>query len=545
MSREGEGHRSSVRCAIYTRKSTEEGLEQAFNTLDAQREACEAYIKSQAGEGWRGLAARYDDGGFSGGNIDRPALQRLLGDVEAGKVDTIVVYKVDRLTRSLMDFAKIVEKLDARSVSFVSVTQAFNTTTSMGRLTLNVLLSFAQFERDVTGERIRDKVAASKAKGIWMGGNLPLGYDLGDRMLLVNEPEARQVRAIFTRYLELGSVPALSKQLEAEGIRSKRWISSRGREVGGAHLGCGPMYYILQNRLYLGQVVHRGQAFDGEHDAIVSAELFEAVQSLLASNRKSRRAGPSRSASYPLLGLVCDLDGKPMGTTFGYGSGGKRYRYYVSKACDRKAPAADDNALRRVAGSGLEQLVLERTRRLAGSRAHIDWPEIKLLVRRVLIEPRSIVIEFNNAAVVDVYEAPENAASRLEGQMAPDKLVVGAGGTLALICDRRAVFRGGKGADAQTPAKKRQDPKLIPMLKQAHRLLVENSMSATDEAAHPNATAPPYQRQRRTMILGLIAPSIQRRILEGRLHIRAEKLIAAELPLLWTDQQGAVTASAG
>src|SRR3954454_19258657 len=216
---------SAVRCAIYTRKSTEEGLDQVFNTLDAQREACEAYIKSQAGEGWRALPDHYDDGGFSGGNMERPAIKRLLADVHAGKLDAIVVYKVDRLTRSLTDFSRIVERLDARGVSFVSVTQAFNTTTSMGRLTLNVLLSFAQFEREVTGERIRDKIAASKAKGMWMGGNVPLGYDLHDRRLFVNPAEAEQVRKIFDRYLALASGVALMKELRRNAIFSKRWVS--------------------------------------------------------------------------------------------------------------------------------------------------------------------------------------------------------------------------------------------------------------------------------------------------------------------------------
>jgi DNA invertase Pin-like site-specific DNA recombinase len=311
--------RGRIRCAIYTRKSTEEGLDQAFNSLDAQREACEAYIKSQAGEGWRPLADRYDDGGFSGGNMARPGIQRLLADVETGKVDVIVVYKVDRLTRSLMDFARIVERLDACGVSFVSVTQAFNTTTSMGRLTLNVLLSFAQFEREVTGERIRDKVAASKAKGMWMGGNVPLGYDLQERKLLVSPAEAKQVRHIFSRYACLRSAVALLKELREEGIVSKRWIARSGRILGGTSVQCGALYYILQNRLYLGQVVHRGKSHKGEHEAIVSEELFAAVQEILAENRREKGRRPTRAACCPLAGQVFDAEGVSMSASFSYG----------------------------------------------------------------------------------------------------------------------------------------------------------------------------------------------------------------------------------
>ena len=292
------GGKPRVRCAIYTRKSTEEGLDQSFNSLDAQREACEAYIRSQAGEGWHALPARYDDGGFSGGNLGRPAMQRLLADVDSGKIDVIVVYKVDRLTRSLLDFSKIVERLDVRGVSFVSVTQAFNTTTSMGRLTLNVLLSFAQFEREVTGERIRDKIAASKAKGMWMGGNIPLGYDLHERCLIVNTSEAETVRHIFERYLAHGSGVELMKELKRDGIVSKRWISRSGRAKGGLPLSCGALYYLLQNRVYLGEIVHRGVRHKGEHDAIVedarvgrqcgtgkSGEQAQAEQGAEAANR--------------------------------------------------------------------------------------------------------------------------------------------------------------------------------------------------------------------------------------------------------------------
>ena len=315
--------RIPVRCAIYTRKSTDEGLDQSFNTLDAQYEACEAYVCSQRGEGWQLVSTRYDDGGYSGGSLDRPAMQQLLSDVDAGSIDVIIVYKVDRLTRSLIDFARIVDRLDARKASFVSVTQAFNTTTSMGRLTLNVLLSFAQFEREVTGERIRDKIAASKAKGMWMGGNLPLGYDLGERVLVVNDTEAQQVRHIFRRYCDLGSAITLMRELKCDGILSKAWVSRSGNKRGGQPLSCGALYYLLQNRLYLGEIVHRGQRHLGEHQPIIDEETFNAVQEELARNRRQRRQGRTRSTRCLLVGRMFDVDGEPMTTSFSYGRGGR------------------------------------------------------------------------------------------------------------------------------------------------------------------------------------------------------------------------------
>lgn len=282
------------RCAIYTRKSTEEGLDQAFNSLDAQREACAAFILSQAHEGWELLDEHYDDGGWSGGNMARPALQQLLADVAAGKVDVIVVYKVDRLTRSLADFARIVEALDKSGASFVSVTQAFNTTTSMGRLTLNVLLSFAQFEREVTSERIRDKVAASKRKGMWMGGPVPLGYRLDDRKLLIDDTEAGTVRLIFRRYLELRSVGALADELARAGVRSKVRQYSNGRSVGGVNFTRGALAQLLQNPLFGGRVRHSGELYEGEHAAIVDPVIWDEVQQILASNRRMRLHGSVR-----------------------------------------------------------------------------------------------------------------------------------------------------------------------------------------------------------------------------------------------------------
>ena len=319
------------RCAIYTRKSSEEGLEQDFNSLHAQREACEAFIKSQAGEGWRLVKTAYDDGGLSGGTMERPALQRLLSDINQGLIDVVVVYKVDRLTRSLTDFAKMVEVFDARGVSFVAVTQQFNTTTSMGRLTLNVLLSFAQFEREVTGERIRDKIAASKQKGMWMGGLVPLGYDVIDRRLEVNQSEAQTVLEIFRRYLELGSVRLLMEDLNHRGIRSKVRVAKNGRQSGGNSFFRGALYSLLSNPIYVGEIQHKGVRHPGLHQPIVDRELWDATQLLLRSRavRSSPRA--TKSAPSPLTGKLFDESGQSLTPSHAV-KGERRYRYYVSRS---------------------------------------------------------------------------------------------------------------------------------------------------------------------------------------------------------------------
>src|SRR5215469_1164547 len=303
------------RCAIYTRKSSDEGLEQESNSLDAQREACEAFIVSQRHAGWIALPDMYDDGGLSGGTMERPALQRLLADVKAGKVQIIVVYKVDRLTRSLTDFAKIVDVLDAHNASFVSVTQQFNTTTSMGRLTLNMLLSFAQFEREIAGERIRDKIAASKAKGMWMGGNVPLGYDVKDRRLVINETEASTVRTIFRRYAELGSVALLKAELDRLGIVSKRREGAGGTLSGGKRFSRGALYLVLQNRLYRGEIAHKGQIYPGQHEAIIDPELWQIVQDNLEANRQERSLAVGAEAPSLLSGLIFHGDGNRMTPT--------------------------------------------------------------------------------------------------------------------------------------------------------------------------------------------------------------------------------------
>ena len=307
------------RCAIYTRKSTEEGLEQDFNSLDAQREACEAYIKSQQHEGWILIEKQYNDGGFSGGNLDRPALKELFNDIKNDRIDIVVVYKVDRLTRSLLDFAKIVELFDAHSASFVSVTQNFNTTTSMGRLTLNILLSFAQFEREVTGERIRDKIAASKKKGMWMGGRVPIGYERKDKKLIIETSGAAKVKKIFEKYIELKSVPKLKTYLACENIRTNT----------GKNFDKGQLYHILQNKTYTGKIVHKNNVYEGEHAAIIEENLFNLAQDLLQANKvdESRKHNASNSL---LAGKIYDDKNNRMTPSYSK-TRNKKYRYYVSQ----------------------------------------------------------------------------------------------------------------------------------------------------------------------------------------------------------------------
>lgn len=318
------------RCAIYTRKSSEEGLEQEFNSLDAQYESCLAYITSQKAEGWVPLKTRYDDGGFSGGNVQRPGLQQLLADIEAGKVDTVVVYKIDRLTRSLMDFARMVEIFDKHRVTFVSITQSFNTTTSMGRLTLNVLLSFAQFEREVTGERIRDKIAASKKKGMWMGGYAPVGYNITDKKLVPDPDSIPLVRLIFERYYELGCVAALKHDLDKNGITSRIWSSSKGVGHGGASFSRGILYKILRNPIYIGQISHKGIIYDGQHEAIIEQELWDKVQACMIKHASRPRGKLSAPTSELLKGKIFDPDGRPYSPTY-TARGSLRYRYYISQ----------------------------------------------------------------------------------------------------------------------------------------------------------------------------------------------------------------------
>jgi site-specific DNA recombinase len=347
--------RKSFRCAIYTRKSTEDGLEQDFNSLHAQREACEAYIRSQASEGWQLIKEHYDDGGISGATMERPALKLLLAAIAEGKVDIVVVYKIDRLTRSLMDFARMVELFDRHQVSFVSVTQQFNTTTSMGRLTLNVLLSFAQFEREVTAERIRDKIAASKKKGMWMGGPPPLGYDVENRQLVINETEAETVRTIYRLYLNCDGVSDLKDDLDRQGIRSKLRTYANGKTVGGVPLSRGMLYRLLSNPVYIGRVSHKDKTYDGQHDGIIPQDLWDAVQRKLADNRANRTSRTNASHPSLLAGLLYDETGDRLTPTHA-NNHGKRYRFYIShRLMTQKRRNADGW---RLPAAELEQVVL-------------------------------------------------------------------------------------------------------------------------------------------------------------------------------------------
>jgi site-specific DNA recombinase len=360
------------RCAVYTRKSSEEGLEQDFNSLQAQREACEAFIKSQSSEGWRLAKTRYDDGGISGGTMERPALQRLLSDIDEGRIDVVVVYKVDRLTRSLADFAKMVEIFDAHDVSFVSITQQFNTTTSMGRLTLNVLLSFAQFEREVTGERIRDKIAASKKKGMWMGGVCSLGYDVRDRRLVVNQEESELVRHIYKRYLELGSVRLLKRDLDGRGVVSKIRVSKNGARSGGRSFSRGALYELLANPIYIGEIRHKKVRHPGQHKSIVDRQTWEEVQKRLRDQTARDGVPKIRAAANVLAGKLFDEQGEPLYSTGAKGRHGGRYRYYVSRELVRGGGSSLDAEKRwRLAAAELEQSVIISAQRILDDQAAI------------------------------------------------------------------------------------------------------------------------------------------------------------------------------
>ena len=433
---------NQVRCAIYTRKSSEEGLEQDFNSLDAQREACAAYVLSQASEGWKLLPQYYDDGGLSGGTLERPALQRLLAEVEAGRVDIIVVYKVDRLTRSLLDFAKLVEALDAAKVSFVSVTQSFNTTTSMGRLTLNMLLSFAQFEREVTAERIRDKIAASKAKGMWMGGTPPLGYKPdAKRSLSVVEKHAALIRDIYGRYRSLGNVRLVAKALEAAGVRTPVRTTLKGNSYGGCLFTRGQLYAILRNPIYAGDIKHKDMVYPGNHAAIIERAAWDKVQRQLSDNVRGSRAIRETNAAL-LTGLLFDSGGDPLipvHTT----KVNIRYRYYVSKSAQHRTAPSGSSVLRlpakniervvckelsafltdppqlaercdlKIAPSMLEQ-ISNRCEVLAGQSKSGERPIVKQLLDRVTVHPDRLVLVINVeslAALLKVPKQPDGATT--------------------------------------------------------------------------------------------------------------------------------------
>jgi site-specific DNA recombinase len=528
------------RCAIYTRKSTEEGLEQEFNSLDAQREACAAYILSQRHEGWNAVVGSYDDGGLSGGSMNRPALQQLLADVQAGKVDVIVVYKVDRLTGSLADFAKIVDVLDKRGASFVSVTQAFNTTTSMGRLTLNVLLSFAQFEREVTGERIRDKIAASKAKGMWMGGPVPIGYAVQDRKLVTVADEAATVRTIFTTYLELGSVRDLAERLGELGVRTKLNRRKDGSTRGGVPFSRGGLHPLLRNRIYRGEMVHNGKAYRGEHEAIVDQELWDAVQRRLDENAVDRKIGRNVREVSLLAGLVIDEHRRPMSVSHA-NKGTRRYRYYVTHP-----DHARDKQAWRVPAHDLEQIVIARVgEHLADLSRHLHEPQGAGLDQRIqAAEALMGQLSSHNpqqmrAALLRLINRIEVCEERVVIQLAE-----GEAGEAPTLEAPSAKIRSGRevklvipGSDEEAEA--RRDGKLVAMLAKAQRIRdrIIAGQSVADIAAADGSSPSRIGRYAR---LGLLAPDIVAAAVEGKQPAsmtRTSLWEATSIPLDWAGQR--------
>lgn len=549
-----------VRCAIYTRKSTEDGLEQEYNSLDAQYDACTAYALSQRHEGWTVIKDRYDDGGFSGGTLKRPGLKRLLADIEAGKVDIILLYKIDRLTRSLSDFAKIVEILDRKGASFVSITQSFNTTTSMGRLTLNMLLSFAQFEREVTGERIRDKIYASKRKGIWMGGPVPLGYDVIERKLVVNEREAEQVRHIMQLYLTANSVPELVQILARNGSLTKVQQRKDGGTKGGIHFKRGNLYHLLSNRIYRGMTVHKGEAFEGEHEAIVSEELWNEVQAKLA---KQGQGGSSRKVSPRagvLAGLIYDGEGRAMVLTHTQ-KGNRRFHYYANRYETLGDSAASRVSARDIEGIVVEQLsqtlasgnkvqnmlldgsytseqlhnVISRCNKLATELGAAKYARKQEILRSALdgidVHDDRVVIRVDNGGLLNIIRA--------DSSVQPAKV--------NLIIERQAIrLRRGKALRLVIPAPTSEsnfqlrDEKLI-------ALIVESRMVVTQLTNNPNKSIPALAaeqgrcrvRMMKVAKLACLAPDIVTAIVEGRqpLKLTPGKLLAADLPLAWAEQK--------
>ncbi len=549
-----------LRCAVYTRKSTEDGLEQEFNSLDAQYEACAAYALSQQHEGWVVVKERYDDGGFSGGNMERPGLKRLLSDIEAGKIDIVLLYKIDRLTRSLSDFSKIVEVMDAAGASFVSITQSFNTTTSMGRLTLNMLLSFAQFEREVTGERIRDKIAASKKKGMWMGGPVPLGYEVRDRKLVVKPDEAHQVRHIMRRYLALGSVPVLAVELNAQGYRTKVQQRTSGPHRGGCIYRRGTLYHLLSNRMYRGMIVHKGKAYPGEHQPIVDEDLWNEVKALLESNacgssRRKRHQHPSL-----LVGKVFDGEGRSITPSHAQ-RGRKRYRYYVTRpdevdgspawrvnahdlerlVCEQIAQRLDPDSLKLVradtsnpsARSILEvsEKAADITSILQSGKVHAKANLLEKILGRVDLDSERVTIALDRAGLAHQLNLPPELLEDDFLQLIVPAVRVRRGHQLRLI------IPGPGQAKVQPP---RIDPKLIALVADAitARELIET---------HPDQSIASIAEQHgrcRTRLgklvqLACLAPEIVKAIVEGRQPetLDAKRLARITLPLEWARQR--------
>jgi site-specific DNA recombinase len=514
-----------IRCAIYTRVSTDQGLEQDFNSLDAQYDACQAYIRSQLHAGWTLLRAKYDDAGYSGGNTDRPALQRLLDDIQAGKIDVIVVYKVDRLTRSLADFAKLVELFDKHSVSFVSITQQFNTTTSMGRLTLNVLLSFAQFEREVTSERIRDKIAASKRKGIWVGGMAPLGYDTKDRKITINETEAERVRSIFNNYLQLGSLTVLLAELRKRGILTKVRRLRSGDRVGGIPFTRGSLAQLLRNRFFIGEVTFKGEIFKGEQPAILEKALFDAVQAKLDQQINNHKRTRGRSEAL-LIGRIFDDRGNRMSPSHAR-KGAIKYRYYLSSAL-LNGIKERAGSVRRVPAPAIERLVIRAVREHLGSKEKID--------DRSLLHAHVVRVEVHaNELLVHLTETPQTTAKSTR-QRAGDILKVQWQKTLSTR-KREILLPAGTLPRQVRPMRSETRATLVASIARGRRWLNE---LITDGAATSESIAKregcSIRKVNMLISLAFLAPDLVKAAIEGRLPHGTGVTRLVDLPLEWSLQ---------
>ena len=529
------------RCAIYTRKSTEHNLDLAFNSLDAQREACEAYIKSQAQEGWRLVPDHYDDGGLSGASLQRPALQALLTDVQARRIDLVVVYKVDRLTRSLADFAKLIELFEAHAVSFVSVTQSFNTSSSMGRLTLNVLLSFAQFERELIGERVRDKIAASKRKGIWVGGPVPLGYAAVDKKVVVVPADAEAVRTIFERYLALGSVGALTGDLDRRGIRSKPRQLSDGRTIGGGSLAVGALAHLLKNRFYIGEVVYRGDIYRGEQEPILDRALFETVQAKLAAQAIERRCR-LRGSPALLTGRLFDERGNRMSPSH-TNKGGARYRYYVCQAVLQKKPQPA-GSIGRVPAAEIEALVITALRnhlQASGTEAQsLPDNERELIehhVERVMLTPKHIKLQLRQCVdAPDEIGAPDHPRENPSGHLSPAVTTV----TIPWTSPVPAALKGIVHVPAHnTPMK--------PSRRDALLIAIAKARQWVDDLAHGRAASFAAIARREGRVerhvrllapLAFVSPRIVSALLDGTAPADLTlATLARALPSSWAEQE--------
>jgi site-specific DNA recombinase len=525
-----------VRCAIYTRVSTDQGLDQEFNSLDAQYDSSSAYIKSQAHAGWTLIKARYDDGGYSGGSTDRPDLQRLLNDIRAGKIDVVVVYKVDRLTRSLADFAKLVELFEAHGVAFVSVTQQFNTTTSMGRLILNVLLSFAQFEREVTSERIRDKIAASKRKGLWVGGPLPLGYDMEDGKIAVVESEAEQVRLIFKRYLKLSGVNALVRDLKARNIRTKIRPLATGGARGGIPFERGSLFYLLRNRFYIGEVKYRGEILPGEQPPIMDRALFDAVQQKL-TDQWTARATVRNAGDHLLAGLLFDGAGHRMAPTHAT-KAGIRYRYYVSLPClHGEAKTAKVGSITRVPASDIEDVVLKslndhlRIRSGTPASAIADHSAIAELVDRIHVHKDRLAIQLRSRENPETIKQAANIAPTddcflsILWQKPPSKRF------------RQILLPHGTSRNEVRPERPERRLRLVSAIARGRRWLdeiISGSVTNADQIALRERCS--VRHVNMTITLAFLAPKLVRAAVEGRLPrgINIERL--RDAPAEWNRQ---------